>query len=252
MRIDVLTLFPEVIQPYLSASILGRAQSASLIEFHLHQLRDYTTDSHKKVDDRPFGGGPGMILSCQPIVDAVFAIEKLDTRRALRILMTPQGRLFDQACASDFALAEERLLIICGHYEGIDERVIELLNPLELSVGDYVLTGGELPALTVCDAVARLLPGVLGNDAATARETFTENTLEFPHYTRPREFRGLSVPDVLLSGNHAEIEAWRAAQSRQRTIQRRPDLDANQYSIPPRQQEPRGAFPSRSPASVMV
>lgn len=251
MRIDVLTLFPEVMQPYLSASILGRAQSANLVEFHLHQLRDYTNDIHRKVDDRPFGGGAGMILSCQPIVDAVFAIEQLDSRRALRILLTPQGRSFDQGCATEFAQAE-RLLLICGHYEGIDERVVEILNPLELSVGDYVLTGGELPALTVCDAVARLIPGVIGNDDATADESFNDGTLEYPHYTRPREYRGLQVPDVLLSGNHAEIDAWRREQAQQRTAARRPDLNNTEETTAEFGRQQFGACGSRSPVSVVA
>lgn len=223
MRIDVLTLFPEVIQPYVTASILGRAQAAGAAEIHTHQLRDYTDDPHRKVDDRPFGGGPGMVLSCQPVCDAVAAIEAMDKRQALRVLFTPQGQRFTQATASRFASCE-RLLLLCGHYEGHDERIVELLEPVEISLGDFVMTGGEIAALAVIDAVVRLLPGALGNEEATGSESFQGGRLEYPQYTRPREYRGRSVPDVLLSGNHADIEAWRRSQSEVRTRQRRPDL----------------------------
>jgi len=223
MRIDVLTLFPEVMQPYFAASILGRAQAAGLVEIHTHQLRDYSQDPHHKVDDRPFGGGPGMVLMCQPVIDAVAAVEARDPRPALRILLTPQGRVFDQACARRFA-ACPRLLLICGHYEGFDERIIELLRPEEISLGDFVLTGGELAAMAVIDATVRLLPGVLGHEDGATDESFADGRLEYPQYTRPREFRGLTVPDVLLSGNHAQIAAWRRAQSEARTQRRRPDL----------------------------
>ncbi len=223
MRIDVLTLFPETLPPYLAASILGRAQAAGLASFHTHQLRDYSQDAHNKVDDRPFGGGPGMVLMCQPLIDAVRAIDALDPRPALRVLLSPQGRVFDQGLARELA-GHERLLLICGHYEGFDERIIDILQPLEISLGDFVMTGGEPAALAIIDAVVRLLPGVVGNDAATADESFSTNRLEYPQYTRPREFGGLAVPDVLLSGNHAEIEAWRRAQSEERTRRRRPDL----------------------------
>lgn len=223
MRIDVLTLFPEVLQPYWQASILGRAQAAGVVEIHTHQLRDYADNRHQKVDDRPFGGGPGMILACQPVVTAVAAIEALDMRPALRILLSPQGRTFNQGTARRLA-EHDRLLVICGHYEGFDERIIELLQPEQISLGDFVLSGGEPAALAVVDAVVRLLPGALGNEQGTADESFEGNRLEYPQYTRPRDYRGLSVPDVLLSGNHAEIEAWRRAQSEERTRRRRPDL----------------------------
>lgn len=223
MRIDVLTLFPEVIQPYVTASILGRAQDAGAVEIHTHQLRDHTNDLHRKVDDRPFGGGPGMVLSCQPVCDAVEAIEALDHRPALRVLFTPQGRPFTQATASRYASCE-RLFLLCGHYEGYDERIVELLQPEEVSLGDFVMTGGEIAALAVIDSVVRLLPGALGNEAATDAESFQDGRLEYPQYTRPQEFRGLSVPEVLVSGNHAEIAAWRRGQSEKRTRQRRPDL----------------------------
>lgn len=204
MRIDILTLFPEIMQPYLAASMLGRAQRADLVQIHLHQLRDYTTDPHKKVDDRPFGGGPGMVLSCQPVCDAVAAIEPLDARPARRILLSPQGRTFDQDLAGEYAAAP-RLLLICGHYEGFDQRIIDVLQPEELSIGDYVLTGGEIPALAVVDAVVRLLPGVVGHPDATASESFQGELLDYPQYTRPREYRGLSVPDVLLTGDRKSV-----------------------------------------------
>lgn len=223
MRIDVITLFPEVLQPYLSASILGRAQAAGLAEIHTHQLRDFTTDPHHKVDDRPFGGGPGMVLMCQPVINAVQAVEAQDTRTALRIFPSPQGRSFTQRDAERLAI-QERLLLVCGHYEGFDERILEILRPEELSIGDFVMSGGEPAALAMIDAIVRLIPGALGNEEATADESFQNNCLEYPQYTRPRDFGGLRVPDVLLSGNHAEIEAWRRAQAQERTRRRRPDL----------------------------
>lgn len=223
MRIDVLTLFPEVVSPYAAASILGRAQAAGQAEIIAHQLRSYSHDPHSKVDDRPFGGGPGMVLSCQPVCDAVTAIEALDARPCVRVLLTPQGRRFDQAAAQRLA-QQPRLLLICGHYEGYDERIVQLLKPEEISLGDFVMTGGEVAALAVMDAVVRLLPGVLGNEAGALDESFVADGLEYPQYTRPREFRGLSVPEVLLSGNHAQVAAWRRSEREQRTRTRRPDL----------------------------
>jgi len=231
MRIDVVTLFPEVMQPYLSASIPGRAQAAGLVDIHLHQLRDYSRDPHKKVDDRPFGGGPGMILMCQPVCDAVRAVEAMDFRPALRILLTPQGRSFSQQLAATYA-KHRRLLLICGHYEGFDERIVTLLEPEEISVGDYVLSGGELPALIVIDSIVRLLPGALGHAQAADQESFQGSMLDYPQYTRPREYEGLRVPDVLLSGNHADIEAWRRAEAEKRTRLRRPDLLAGRQAGP--------------------
>jgi tRNA (guanine37-N1)-methyltransferase len=223
MRIDVLTLFPEVLQPYLGASILGRAQQAGIAQIVTHQLRDYSTDPHKKVDDRPFGGGPGMVLMCQPVVDAVMAIEALDPLPALRVLLSPQGRLLSQPLARDLS-QRERLLLICGHYEGFDQRIIDVLQPLELSLGDFVMSGGEPAALAIIDAVVRLLPGAVGNEETIDDESFENGRLEYPQFTRPREYRGHTVPDVLLSGNHAQIAAWRRAQSEARTRERRPDL----------------------------
>jgi tRNA (guanine37-N1)-methyltransferase len=192
-------------------------------------LRDYTTDKHRKVDDTPFGGGPGMVLMAQPVIDAVAAIESLDAAPATRIMLCPQGVPLTQRLAAELA-ALPRLLLIAGHYEGYDARIREILQPREVSIGDYVLTGGELPALVVMDAVVRLLPGVLGDDASPHGESFSAadavvaGGLEYPQYTRPREFRGWSVPEVLLNGNHAAIEAWRREESRKRTAARRPDL----------------------------
>jgi tRNA (guanine37-N1)-methyltransferase len=229
MRIDILTLFPDMFAPVLGSSILKRAADKSLAAYHLHQLRDYTKDPHKKVDDRPFGGGPGMVLMCQPVIDAVAAIEQQDATPATRILLCPQGRKLSQQLAEDL-VKKPRLLLIAGHYEGFDERIKTLLNPMEISIGDYILSGGELPAMVLLDAVVRLIPGVLGDDLSTHGESFgaadttIQGGLEYPHYTRPREFAGQAVPDVLLSGNHAAIEAWRREESRKRTMEKRPDL----------------------------
>jgi len=229
VRIDVLTLFPEMFAPVLGASIPGRASAAGLLEFHAHDVRAWTQDKHRKVDDRPFGGGPGMVMMCQPLVDAVEAVEKMDNRAACRVLLTPQGEPLRQARV-EWLARQERLLLIAGHYEGIDERAIEELRPLEISVGDFTVSGGELPALLLSDAVVRLLPKVLGHDRSAAEDSFSRRDeqgnplLDCPHYTRPREFRGLSVPEVLLSGDHAAIEAWRREQTIHRTRVRRPDL----------------------------
>jgi len=236
MRIDVLTLFPEMFSGVLASSILKRAADKGLVRYHLHQLRDFTQDPHRKVDDRPYGGGPGMVLMCQPVVDAVRAVEAMDPEPATRILLCPQGEKFSQARANELASAK-RLLLIAGHYEGFDERIKLILSPLELSIGDYVLSGGELPAMVVLDAVVRLVPGVLGDESSSGGESFSEEDkiiaggLEYPHYTRPREYQGHQVPEVLLSGDHTEIENWRAAQVRQKTKQRRPDLVPNSVKI---------------------
>ena len=223
LRIDIVTLFPEMFAPVLGTSIPKRAAEKGLVSYHLTDVRGFATDAHKSVDDRPFGGGPGMVMMAPTRFDAVEAAEKQDPRTARRILLSPQGRLFDQALAEDLA-REERLLLIAGHYEGFDERIIEGLKPLELSIGDYVLSGGELAAMVVVDAVVRLLPGVLGHEQGAEDETFAGGLLEFPQYTRPREFRGMGVPEVLLSGNHAAIAAWRMEQRKLRTKERRPDL----------------------------
>ena len=223
MRIDILTLFPEMFGSFLGTSIPKRAAEKGLVEYKLTNFRDFATDAHLSVDDKPFGGGPGMIMMCQTVFDAVAAAEMQDPRKATRILLSPQGQKFDQAMAEQFA-TQERLLLIAGRYEGFDERIVEGLQPIEVSIGDYVLSGGELAAMVVIDAVVRLLPGALGAEDGAAEETFTDGLLEHPQYTRPREFRGMSVPDVLLSGNHAAIAAWRLEQRKKRTQERRPDF----------------------------
>jgi tRNA (guanine37-N1)-methyltransferase len=220
MKIDVLTLFPAMFAGPLDESIIKRARDQGLLDLKIHQLRDYTHDKHKTVDDRPFGGGPGMLLKPEPIFEAVEKIARETTRV---ILMSPSGRPFTQAIARELAQLDD-LLLVTGHYEGFDERIREHLADDELSIGDYVLTNGALPAMVVVDAVTRLLPGVLGDDESSNEESFTSGLLEYPHYTRPAEFRGMKVPEVLLSGNHAEIAKWRAEQAKLRTKERRPDL----------------------------
>ena len=222
MKIDVLTLFPAMFAGPLDESIIKRARDAGLLDLKIHQLRDYTHDRHKTVDDRPFGGGPGMLLKPEPIFEAVEAIAR-DTTRV--ILLSPAGRPFNQAIARELAQQDD-LMLVTGHYEGFDERIREQLADDELSIGDYVLTNGALPAMVVIDAVVRLLPGVLGDDESSKEESFSAigPGLEYPQYTRPAEFRGMKVPEVLLSGNHAEIAKWRAQQAKQRTKERRPDL----------------------------
>ena len=223
LRVDILTLFPEMFHAVLGMSILKRAADKGLAEYHLTNIRDYATDTHKSVDDKPFGGGPGMVMMAPVVFDAVADVEQRDARPATRILLTPQGRRFDQPLAQELS-RHPRLLLIAGHYEGFDERITQGLRPLELSIGDYVLTGGELPAMVVVDAVVRLLPGALGAEEGAADETFADGLLEHPQYTRPREFNGVAVPDVLLSGNHAAIARWRLEQRKSRTRERRPDL----------------------------
>lgn len=222
MKIDVLTLFPAMFAGPLDESIIRRARERGLLDLRLHNLRDWTHDRHRTVDDRPFGGGPGMLLKPEPIFEAVASLRGPDTRC---ILMGPAGRRFDQLVARELA-ALPHLILICGSYEGVDERVREFLVDDELSIGDYVLTNGALPAMVVIDAVTRLLPGALGDDASTREESFGGGGIEYPQYTRPADFQGLKVPEVLLSGNHAAIARWRAEQARLRTAQRRPDLAA--------------------------
>jgi tRNA (guanine37-N1)-methyltransferase len=232
LRIDILTLFPEMFTPILGTSIPKRAAEKGLVEYHLTNIRQFATDAHLSVDDRPFGGGPGMVMMCQTLFDAVESIEKQDPRPATRVLLTPQGQKFDQKMADEMA-RKERLLLIAGHYEGFDERIIEGLRPMEVSIGDYVLSGGEIPAMVIIDSVVRLLPGALGAEDGAADESFADGLIEHPQYTRPREFRGMSVPEMLLSGNHRAIAAWRLEQRKLRTKERRPDLwqaylDANE------------------------
>jgi tRNA (guanine37-N1)-methyltransferase len=220
MKIDVLTLFPEMFAGPLDVSIVARARKNGLLDLRVHNLRDWTHDRHKTVDDRPFGGGAGMVMKPEPLFEAV---EALGGERTHVILLGPAGRPFTQAIARELA-QREQVILICGSYEGVDERVREGLVDDELSIGDYVLTNGGLPAMVVIDAVTRLLPGALGDEQSAADESFSHGLLEYPHYTRPAEFRGMKVPEVLLSGHHAEIEKWRAAQARRRTAERRPDL----------------------------
>jgi len=220
MRIDVLTLFPGMFAGPLDESIVKRARTRGHLDLHVHNLRDFTHDRHKTVDDRPFGGGPGMLLKPEPVFEAVEHLRRPDTRT---ILFGAGGRVFTQAVAQQLATLPH-LLLVCGSYEGVDERVREFLVDDELSIGDYVLTNGALPAMVVIDAVTRLLPGVLGDEASAREESFSQGGLEYPQYTRPADFRGMAVPEVLLSGHHAEIEKWRKAQALRRTAQRRPDL----------------------------
>ena len=223
LRIDILTLFPEMFSPILGTSIPKRAAEKGLVGYHLTNFRDFATDAHKSVDDKPFGGGPGMVMMAPVVFDAVEHVEKLDARQATRILLTPQGRQFNQEMASEFA-KKDRLLLIAGHYEGFDERISTGLVPIEVSIGDYVLSGGELAAMVLIDAVVRLLPGALGAEDGAADESFADGLIEHPQYTRPREFRGMNVPDVLLSGDHRKIAQWKLEQRKSRTKERRPDL----------------------------
>ncbi len=220
MRIDILTLFPEMFDCVLGASMLGRAQANGLIDIRVHNIRDYTDNKHRKADDYPFGGGAGLVMMAQPIYDCMSAV--LEGGEAHRILMTPRGRTLSQKVARELS-ANEWLVLLCGHYEGVDERVMEIIDD-EISVGDYVLTGGELPAMVLVDCVSRLIPGVLGSEASAQDESFSEDLLEYPQYTRPASFRGMEVPEVLLNGHHAKIQAWRQEQARLKTALNRPDL----------------------------
>jgi tRNA (guanine37-N1)-methyltransferase len=222
VRIDIITLFPEIIGGALPQSILGRAQEKGLVKIVLHQLRDYAADKHRTVDDKPYGGGPGMLLKCEPVFAAIEAVQAMDEPGRV-ILFSPGGAQFNQSGARRFA-AEKRLILLCGHYEGVDERVRENLVDEEVSIGDYVLTNGAVAALVVVDAVVRLLPGALGNEESALQESFSTEGIEGPQYTRPEEFRGWRVPEVLLSGNHARIAAWRHEQGRKKTGKMRPDL----------------------------
>ncbi|MDY7109566.1 MAG: tRNA (guanosine(37)-N1)-methyltransferase TrmD [Planctomycetota bacterium] len=252
-RFDILTLFPEMFPAVLGASILGRAAENGLAAYHVHNIRDWADNRHRKVDDRPFGGGPGMVMMCQPLHDCVHAVEQMDERPARRILLTPQGEPLQQQRVEQLA-DEERLLLIAGHYEGVDERVIEALEPMQISVGDYVLSGGELPAMMLLDAIVRLIPGALGHEDSAGEDSFALRTvngacgdqiasaagagpggrrlLDCPHYTRPRVWEGRAVPDVLLSGDHQAVAEWRMQMMIERTRKRRPDLFENQPTSP--------------------
>ena len=225
MRFDIITIFPEIFSKVFDFGIIRRAVEASLIEIHTHDLRDYTRDRHRQVDDRPFGGGAGMVMKPEPLFRAVEAITDGDLNVPVALL-SPQGRLFNQRVAAEYA-QKPRLLLICGRYEGVDERVVERLITDEVSIGDYVLSGGEIPAMVVVDAVTRLIPGALGSEESAERESFANGLLDYPHYTRPAEYRDLKPPEVLLSGNHAEIELWRRRKAIEKTLRRRPDLIRN-------------------------
>ena len=224
MRIDVVTIFPEVFPGPLGVGILGRARERRLVDLVVWDLRDFSSDQHRTVDDLPYGGGAGMVMKAEPFIAAVEAIRASDPAAAGPVLLTtPQGRRFSQARARALA-AFPHLIVLCGRYEGIDERVVELVGAEEISVGDYILSGGELPAMVIIETVARLVPGVVGDAASVARDSFSESLLDHPQYTRPATLRGLAVPDVLLSGHHEAVRRWRAREALRRTLQRRPDL----------------------------
>ncbi len=220
MRIDILSLFPQIATAALGESMMKRAQEKKLVEIYSHNLRDWARDKHRTTDDTPYGGGQGMVMKCEPIFAAV---EELRTPQSRVILMSPAGRRFDQAAAAGFA-QDTHLIILCGHYEGLDQRIVEHLIGEEISIGDYVLTNGAIAAVVVVDAIVRLLPGVLGDELSAVDESHSSGLLEFPHYTRPVEFRGWRVPDVLLSGNHAAIAKWRQQKALEKTARIRPDM----------------------------
>ena len=222
MRFEVITIFPEIFREVFEFGIVRRAVDAGLIDIRINDLRDYTHDRHRQVDDRPFGGGAGMVMKPEPLFRAVESLTA-QAPDARTVLLSPQGRLFDQQSAEEFA-REATVVLICGRYEGVDERVIEHLVSDEVSIGDYVLSGGEIPAMVVIDAVTRLIPGALGCGESAVRESFSTGLLDHPQYTRPPEYRGMRAPDVLLSGNHAEIEVWRRRKALEKTLRRRPDL----------------------------
>lgn len=222
LQIDILTLFPQMFEGALKESIIKRAQEKNKVKINIHNLRGWSKDKHKKVDDRPFGGGPGMVLTPQPVFDAVASLKKRQKTSKV-ILLTPQGKKFNQRLARKLA-KNKHLILICGRYEGVDERIRQYLTTEEVSIGDYVLSGGEIPALVLVDALVRLVPGVLGHGQSNQTESFSQNLLEYPQYTRPATFKQKKVPQVLISGNHQEINKWRKEQSLLRTVQRRNDL----------------------------
>ncbi|MBN1795466.1 MAG: tRNA (guanosine(37)-N1)-methyltransferase TrmD [Sedimentisphaerales bacterium] len=227
MRIDVLTLFPEMFESPHGHSIIKRACENGLVDIVLTDIRDFAPEPHYNVDDKPYGGGPGMVMMCQPVFDCFEDVQKQDAEKGKAILLTPQGKPFNQQKAQELS-REKRLILIAGRYEGFDERIRQGLDTEQISIGDYVLSGGELPAMVIIDAVVRLLPGALGDEDSAADDSFSGGLLEYPHYTRPEDFRGMKVPEVLLSGHHAKIEKWRKKQALERTIGKRPDLLKNQ------------------------
>ena len=226
MRIDILTLFPDMFESPLNYSIIRRARESGLIEIALTDIRDFSTDNYRKVDDKPYGGGPGMVMMPGPVFDCFEHVQKLSDEKGRLLLLTPQGRKFDQATALELS-AEKRLIFIAGKYEGFDERIRTGLGAEQISIGDYVLSGGELAAMVIIDAVVRLLQGALGDEDSAKDESFSDGLLEYPHYTRPEDFRGMKVPEILLSGDHAKIAEWRRQQSIERTKKWRPDLLKN-------------------------
>ena len=245
MRFDVLSLFPEMFSGYLSQSVLRLAIERGLVDVRLHNIRDWSKDKHHSVDDRPFGGGPGMILKVEPVVECVEAVQAAEAPPGRLVMLTPHGRRLTQAIVEQFA-SHARLVLLCGRYEGFDDRVRQILEPDEISIGDYVLGGGEVAAMVVIDAVARLVPGVLGHEESAKQDSFSgdDRWLEYEQYTRPREYRGLAAPEVLLSGDHNRIAAWRREQSLRRTRERRADLLENQPAEPQTTVAPNTAPPS--------
>jgi len=234
MIFDVLTLFPEVVENYCSVSIMKRAAEAGVFKLNTINPRDYTLDKHRKVDDTPYGGGAGMVLMAQPYIDAYESIEKKEN--SITVMLSPQGKTLDEQLVCDLA-KYDRIIMLCGHYEGFDERIRDIIKPVEISIGDFVLTGGELPALCLIDAVSRKIEGTLGKFESAQKDSFTNGLLEYPQYTKPREYRGYGVPEVLLNGNHKEIEKYHLEEQLKRTKQRRPDLyqkyiDSNSINPP--------------------
>lgn len=224
MRFHIMTLFPEIFNSYMNESIMKRAVEKGIIEVNIYNIRDFSTNKHKKVDDYPFGGGAGMVMTTQPIYDTYkYIIDKFDIKDPRVIYLTPKGKVHNQNIASEMSTFED-VILLCGHYEGIDQRIIDSIVTDEISIGDYVLTGGELPALILIDSISRLIPGVLSQNESFEEESFKDDLLEYPHYTRPREFMGMEVPEVLLSGNHKKIDEWRHEKSIEITKERRPDL----------------------------
>ena len=223
MLIDILSLFPAMFAGPLDDSIVRIARDKGMVRIRLHDIRDYAENKHKKVDDAPYGGGPGMVMACGPVFRAVEAVQVAPGVVPRKLLLTPQGRTFNQQLARELA-SERQVIIVCGRYEGFDERIHDGLGAEEISIGDFVLSGGEVAAMVIVEAVVRLLPGVLGNEESAVRDSFTERLLDYPQYTRPPEFRGMAVPDVLLSGDHKKVDEWRREQAKKRTAERRPDL----------------------------
>ena len=225
MQFDVLTLFPEIFSGYVSQSLLSKAIESGLVQIDLHDIRNWTLDKHQRVDDRPYGGGPGMVMQVEPVVECVEAVQKIGESPSQLIMLTPTGKPLNQRLVEELVQLPRHILL-CGRYEGFDQRVVDILDPLEISIGDYILNGGEVGAMALIDSMIRLVPGVLGDEQSSQDDSFSTGNrlLEFPHYTRPREFRGHTVPEVLLSGDHGAIAQWRQEQSLQRTRERREDL----------------------------